>query len=36
MQIVDMTRADAMIVYNPNRDIMEDRPNTHDYAIKDV
>ena len=31
-----MTRADAMIVYNPNRDIMEDRIYNNDYSIKDV
>lgn len=36
MQIIDMTRADAMIVYNPNRDIFEDRPYIYDYSIKDV
>lgn len=36
MQIIDMTRADAMIVYNPNRDIFEDRRYINDYSIKDV
>lgn len=36
MQIVDMTRADAMIVYNPNREIFEDRPYNADYSVKDI
>lgn len=36
MQIVDMTRADAMIVYNPNRNIMEDRPYNNDYSIGEI
>lgn len=31
-----MTRADAMIVYNPNRNIFEDRPYIQDYSIKEV
>ena len=35
MSIEDMTRIDALIVYNPNRDISEDRPYTQDYSIKD-
>ena len=34
LKIVDMTRIDAMIVYNPNRNIMEDRPYTYDYSFK--
>jgi len=32
LQIVDLTRADASIVYNPNRDIMEDRPYSNDLS----
>jgi len=31
-----MTRLDSMIVYNPNRDIMEDRPAISDYSIKQM
>ena len=34
VRVVDMTRLDSMIVYNPNREITEDRPWVHDYAIK--
>jgi len=33
--IVDMTRIDAMIVYNPNREITEDRPYPEDYSMKE-
>jgi hypothetical protein len=36
LQIVDMTRGDAMFVYNPNRNIFEDRPYITDYSINDV
>lgn len=36
LQILDLTRADAAIVYNPNRDIMEDRPYIHEYNIKQI
>lgn len=31
-----MTRLDAMIVYNPNRDIVEDRKYITDYSIDQV
>jgi hypothetical protein len=31
--IKDMTRLDSMIVYNPNRDIVEDRKYITDYTI---
>lgn len=36
MSIVDMTRIDAAVYYNPNRNIYEDRPYNNDYSIKDV
>jgi len=37
MQIVDMTRADAMIMYNPNRDLTnEERIYKADYSIKEA
>jgi hypothetical protein len=35
LMIVNMTRIDAMIVYNPNRDITEDRPYPEDYSMKE-
>ena len=31
-----MTRSDACIVYNPNRDIMEDRKYLTDYTVKQM
>jgi hypothetical protein len=34
MQIVDMTRFDAMIVWNPNRNMYEDRPYIEEYSLK--
>ena len=37
IQIVDMTRADAMIMYNPNRDLTtEERIYKADYSIKEA
>ena len=37
IQLVDMTRGDAMIVYNPNRDITaEERTYKADYSIKEA
>lgn len=34
MRVVDLTRLDASIMYNPNRDIMEERKLIQDYSIK--
>jgi hypothetical protein len=36
LKVVDMTRLDSSIVYNPNRMIVEDRPWNDDYSFKDV
>ena len=36
LKVVDMTRIDSSIVYNPNRMIVEDRPWNEDYSFKDV
>jgi hypothetical protein len=36
IKIVDMTRFDSAIVYNPNRNIMEDRPMIVDYSLKET
>ena len=36
LKVVDMTRLDSSIVYNPNRGINEDRPWNEDYSIKDI
>ena len=36
LQIVDMTRLDASLVYNPNRNIVEDRRYIDDYSIKQI
>jgi hypothetical protein len=33
LTVRDITRLDAMIVYNPNRDIVEDRKYINDYSI---
>ena len=31
-----MTRVDSMIVYNPNRDIVEDRKKKSGYNVKEI
>lgn len=36
LKVVDMTRLDASIMYNPNRKIVEDRPWNDDYSFKDI
>ena len=36
IKVIDMTRSDACIVYNPNRDIMEDRKYLSDYTVKQM
>ena len=36
MRVVDMTRVDSMIVYNPNRDIVEDRKKKSGYNVKEI
>lgn len=34
IQIVDMTRFDAAVGFNPNRSIIEDRPRIGEYTLK--
>ena len=34
LKVQDLTRLDASIMYNPNRDIMEERKLTSDYSVK--
>jgi len=36
LRIVDMTRIDSMIVFNPNRDIVEDRRKKSGYSFKEI
>jgi hypothetical protein len=36
MRIVDMTRIDSMIVFNPNKDIIEDRRRKVGYTLKEI
>lgn len=36
LKIIDMTRLDSSLQYNPNRNIMEDRPWNDDYTFKDI
>ena len=36
LKVVDLTRLDASIMYNPNRKIVEDRPWNDDYSFKDI
>ena len=36
MRVVDMTRIDSMIVFNPNRDIVEDRKQKSGYSLKEI
>ena len=36
MKVVDLTRLDASIMYNPNRDIMEERKIINDYSMKQI
>jgi len=36
LKVVDMTRLDSAIDYNPNRRIVEDRPWNDDFSLKDI
>ena len=36
MKVVDLTRFDSMVVYNPNRDIIEDRKSKNSLSFKDI
>eukprot|EP00347_Sterkiella_histriomuscorum_P021039 403335495 len=36
LRVVDMTRLDSMIVFNPNRDIVEDRRKKQGYSFKEI
>jgi hypothetical protein len=36
LKIADLTRADSMFIYNPNRDIVEDRKSKQTYSFKDI
>jgi hypothetical protein len=36
MKVIDLTRLDSMIVYNPNRDIVEDRKYKSSLSFKDI
>lgn len=33
---MDLTRLDSMIVYNPNRDIVEDRKKKESFSFKEI
>jgi citrate lyase alpha subunit len=36
LRVVDMTRIDSSVIFNPNRDIVEDRKTKSGLSIKDI
>jgi hypothetical protein len=36
LKVIDMTRIDSMIVFNPNRDIVEDRRKKSGFSFKEI
>jgi hypothetical protein len=36
LRVIDMTRLDSVIIFNPNKDIVEDRKIKSGLSIKDI